>query len=150
MTNSGCSAPPQKPLSPSGAGCASAGVAAKVMAKIAAKQASTAKSGITGRPMSATIAIPKSLPHIRGSEMPTVTISAIDTLHVRIPLDTWAPPPMFAGRPRTHVEAIYIKVTCSDGTVGWGEAFGSSGTAVIAAYDNWIPQLAGGKDLTDP
>jgi len=79
-----------------------------------------------------------------------VTISAIDVIHVRIPLDIWAPPPLFAGRPRTHVEALYVKVRCSDGTVGWGEAFGSSGTLVVAAYDNWIRQLAVGKDPTDP
>ena len=78
-----------------------------------------------------------------------VTISAIDTIQLRIPLDTWAPPPMFAGRPRTHVEALYVKVTCSDGTVGWGESFGSSGTTVIAAFDNWIRFLAVGKDPTD-
>jgi L-alanine-DL-glutamate epimerase-like enolase superfamily enzyme len=82
--------------------------------------------------------------------MPAVTISAIDTIHVRIPLDTWAPPPLFAGRPRTHVEAIYVRVTCSDGTVGWGESFGSSGTTVVAAFDNWIRQLAVGNDPTDP
>ena len=78
-----------------------------------------------------------------------VTITAIDTIQLRIPLDTWAPPPAFAGRPRTHVEALYVKVTCSDGTVGWGESFGSSGTAVIAAFDNWIRLLAVGKDPTD-
>ena len=78
-----------------------------------------------------------------------VTISAVDTIQLRIPLDTWAPPPMFAGKPRTHVEALYVKVTCSDGTVGWGESFGSSGTAVIAAFDNWIRFLAVGKDPTD-
>ncbi len=79
-----------------------------------------------------------------------VTISAIDVIHVRIPLDIWAPPPLFAGRPRTHVEALYVKVKCSDGTVGWGEAFGSSGTLVTAAYDNWIRHMAVGKDPTDP
>src|SRR5262245_34595588 len=109
------------------------------MAGVATRQASTAKTGITERRMSATIAVPRKLP--AGKEMP-VTISAIDVIHVRIPLDTWAPPPLFAGRPRTHVEALYVKVTCSDGTIGWGEAFGSSGTLVVAAYDNWIRQLA--------
>jgi len=30
-----------------------------------------------------------------------------------------------------------------------GRCFGSSGTAVIAAFDNWIRQLAVGKDPTD-
>jgi L-alanine-DL-glutamate epimerase-like enolase superfamily enzyme len=81
--------------------------------------------------------------------MSAVTIAAIDTYQLRIPLDTWAPPPMFAGRPRTHVEALYVRVTCSNGIVGWGESFGSSGTAVIAAFDNWIRFLAVGQDPTD-
>ena len=35
-----------------------------------------------------------------------VTITAVDTIPLRIPLDTWAPPPLFAGMPRTHVEAF--------------------------------------------
>ena len=58
-----------------------------------------------------------------------VTITAIDTIQLSIPLDTWAPPPLFAGKPRTHVEAIYVRVTTSSGVVGWGESFGSSGAA---------------------
>jgi L-alanine-DL-glutamate epimerase-like enolase superfamily enzyme len=78
-----------------------------------------------------------------------VTIAAIDTIQLRIPLDTWAPPPLFAGRPRTHVEALYIKVRCSNGVTGWGESFGSSGTAVVAAFDNWIRHLAVGQDPAD-
>ena len=44
-----------------------------------------------------------------------VTITAVDTIQLSIPLDTWAPPPMFAGKPRTHVEAVYVRVTCSNG-----------------------------------
>jgi len=79
-----------------------------------------------------------------------VTITAVDTIHLNIPLDTWAPPPTFAGKPRTHVEAVYVRVTCSDGTVGWGESFGSSGTIVVAAFDKWVRYLAVGKDPTDP
>jgi hypothetical protein len=31
------------------------------------------------------------------------TISAIDTITLRIPLDIWAPAPMSQGVPRTHV-----------------------------------------------
>jgi len=27
-----------------------------------------------------------------------MTAATIDTIQLRIPLDTWAPPPMFAGR----------------------------------------------------
>jgi L-alanine-DL-glutamate epimerase-like enolase superfamily enzyme len=81
--------------------------------------------------------------------MPAVAIKSIDTIQLRIPLDTWAPPPMFAGRPRTHVEALYVHVTTDKGVVGWGESFGTSGTAVIAAFDNWIRFLAVGQDPTD-
>jgi L-alanine-DL-glutamate epimerase-like enolase superfamily enzyme len=81
--------------------------------------------------------------------MPAVTITAVDTIQLSIPLDTWAPPPMFAGKPRTHVEAVYVRVTCSNGIVGWGESFGSSGTIVIAAFDKWVRQLAVGKDPAD-
>ena len=81
--------------------------------------------------------------------MAAATIATIDTIQLRIPLDTWAPPPMFAGRPRTHVEAVYVRVTTSNGVVGWGESFGSSGSLVVAAFDNWIRQLAIGKDPTE-
>jgi L-alanine-DL-glutamate epimerase-like enolase superfamily enzyme len=81
--------------------------------------------------------------------MPAATIERIETIQLRIPLDTWAPPPMFAGRPRTHVEGLYIRVTTGGGVVGWGESFGSSGSTVVAAFDNWIRQLAVGQDATD-
>ena len=71
-----------------------------------------------------------------------VTITAVDTIQLSIPLDTWAPPPLFAGKPRTHVEAIYVRVTTSSGVVGWGESFGSSGPLVGAAFDRWIKRFA--------
>src|SRR5688572_30424445 len=82
--------------------------------------------------------------------MASITIEKIDTFQLRIPLDTWAPPPMFAGRSRTHVEGLYVRVATDKGVVGWGESFGSSGTAVTAAFDNWIRHLAVGQDPTDP
>ena len=81
--------------------------------------------------------------------MPAVTIATIDTVALRIPLDTWAPPPSFAGRPRTHVEAQFVRVATSNGVVGWGEAYGSSGSTIPAAFDNWIRHLAIGQDATD-
>ena len=81
--------------------------------------------------------------------MPAIAIDKIDIFALRIPLDTWAPPPLFAGRPRTHVEALYVRVATDKGVIGWGECFGSSGTAVIAAFDNWIRHLAVGQDPTD-
>src|SRR5262249_9015578 len=36
-----------------------------------------------------------------------------------------------------------------NGRVGWCEAFGSSGSTIPAAYDNWIRHLAVGQDATD-
>jgi L-alanine-DL-glutamate epimerase-like enolase superfamily enzyme len=78
-----------------------------------------------------------------------IAIASVETFQLRIPLEMWAPPPLYAGRPRTHVEAIYVRVATDKGVVGWGESFGFGGTAVIAAYDNWIRRLAVGEDPTD-
>jgi hypothetical protein len=50
------------------------------------------------------------------------TISAIDTITLRIPLDIWDPPPMAQGVPRTHVESLYVRVTTSGGEAGRGGA----------------------------
>jgi L-alanine-DL-glutamate epimerase-like enolase superfamily enzyme len=78
-----------------------------------------------------------------------VTITAIDTIAIRIPLDIWAPPPLSHGLPRTHVEGLYIRVTTSSGVVGWGESFGFARAMVIAAFDNWVKRLAVGQDVND-
>ena len=77
------------------------------------------------------------------------TITAIDTITLRIPLDIWAPAPMAQGVPRTHVESLYVRVTTSGGVVGWGESFGTARPMVIAAVDNWIRRLAGGQSAAD-
>jgi L-alanine-DL-glutamate epimerase-like enolase superfamily enzyme len=77
------------------------------------------------------------------------TITAIDTITLRIPLDIWAPPPMAQGVPRTHVESLYVRVTTSGGVVGWGESFGTGRPMVIAAFDNWIRRLAVGQNVSD-
>jgi L-alanine-DL-glutamate epimerase-like enolase superfamily enzyme len=77
------------------------------------------------------------------------TITAIDTIVLRIPLDIWAPAPVSQGRPRTHVESLYVRVTTSRGVVGWGESFGTARPMVIAAFDDWIRRLAVGQSATD-
>lgn len=79
----------------------------------------------------------------------TVTITAIDTIALRVPLDIWAPPPMSHGRPRTHVESLYIRVTTSNGVVGWGESFATARPMVVAAFDNWVRRLAVGQKADD-
>ncbi len=81
--------------------------------------------------------------------MPAVTIETINTIPLRIPLDTWAPPPMFAGKPRTHVEMFLVRVKTSNGVVGWGECYGSSLPLLNAVFDAWVKHLAIGQDPTD-
>jgi len=72
------------------------------------------------------------------------TISGIETIALRIPLDIWAPAPMSQGVPRTHVEGLYVRVTTSGGVVGWGESFstarpwGSARTQIAcASFVEW-------------
>ena len=77
------------------------------------------------------------------------TITAIDTIPVRIPFDIWAPPPLSQGVPRTHVESLYVRVTTSHGIVGWGESFGTARPMVIAAFDHWLRRLAIGQSAAD-
>jgi L-alanine-DL-glutamate epimerase-like enolase superfamily enzyme len=82
--------------------------------------------------------------------MPAATIATIDTIVLRLPLDTWAPPPQFAGKPRTHVDMLLVRVTTSGGVVGWGEAYGSSSPMIPVVFDSWIKHVAIGQDATDP
>ena len=77
------------------------------------------------------------------------TISSIETIALRVPLDIWAPAPMSQGVPRTHVESLYVRVTTSGGVVGWGECFGTGRPMVVAAFDSWIKRLAIGQSATD-
>src|SRR4026209_273286 len=77
------------------------------------------------------------------------TISAIETITLRIPLDIWAPAPMSQDVPRTHVESLYVRVTTSRGVVGWGESFGTARPMVGAACDNWIKRRAVGQSASD-
>jgi L-alanine-DL-glutamate epimerase-like enolase superfamily enzyme len=82
--------------------------------------------------------------------MPAVSIESVDAFHLRTPLDMWAEPPLFAGRPRTHVEAVYVRVATNKSVVGWGECNGFSGAAAVAAVESLIRRVAVGQDPTDP
>ncbi|MBM4299503.1 MAG: mandelate racemase/muconate lactonizing enzyme family protein, partial [Deltaproteobacteria bacterium] len=77
------------------------------------------------------------------------TITSIEPIALRIPLDIWAPPPMSQGTPRTHVEGLYVRVTTGGGVVGWGECFGTARPMVLAAFDSWIRRLAVGQSASD-
>ena len=43
--------------------------------------------------------------------MAAVTIERIEAIPLRIPMDHWAPPPLFAGRPRTTIDTLLARVT---------------------------------------
>jgi L-alanine-DL-glutamate epimerase-like enolase superfamily enzyme len=81
--------------------------------------------------------------------MPAVSIERIEAIALRIPMDHWAPPPLFAGRPRTTIDTLLVRVTTNRDVVGWGEAFGGGWQATVAALDHWVSPLALGQDATD-
>ncbi|MBR1224017.1 MULTISPECIES: mandelate racemase/muconate lactonizing enzyme family protein [unclassified Bradyrhizobium] len=56
---------------------------------------------------------------------------------------------MFAGRPRTTLDTVLVRVTTDQGTVGWGEAYGSFWSAVVAAIEQWVSPLAIGQSVDD-
>src|SRR5262245_4582094 len=65
--------------------------------------------------------------------MAAVTIERIEAIALRIPMDHWAPPPLFAGRPRTTIDTLLVRVTTNRDVVGWGEAYGGGWQATVAA-----------------
>src|SRR3977135_1925035 len=81
--------------------------------------------------------------------MPAATIATIDTIPLRLPLDTWAPPPQFAGKPRTHVDMLLVRVTTSGGVVGLACASGRGSRMIPVVFRSWIKHVAIGHDATD-
>jgi L-alanine-DL-glutamate epimerase-like enolase superfamily enzyme len=81
--------------------------------------------------------------------MPAVTIERIEAIPLSIPMDHWAPPPMFGGRTRTSMDALYVRLITSGGIVGWGEAFWGGWQATAAALEHSVAPLVVGKDATD-
>ena len=76
-------------------------------------------------------------------------IATITAFPLRIPFDHWSSPPMFAGRPRTTLDTVLVRVTTDQGTVGWGEAYGSFWSAVVPAIEQWVAPLAVGQRIDD-
>jgi L-alanine-DL-glutamate epimerase-like enolase superfamily enzyme len=79
----------------------------------------------------------------------TVTVERVETIALRIPYDHWAPKPTFGGIERTTLDCLLVKVTASNGLVGWGEAFWGGWQATQAAVEHWIAPLAVGQRVTD-
>jgi L-alanine-DL-glutamate epimerase-like enolase superfamily enzyme len=78
-----------------------------------------------------------------------VTIERVETIALRIPYDHWAPKPTFGGIARETIDQLLVRVTASNGMVGWGEAFWGGWQAAQSALEHWIAPLAKGQDVTD-
>ena len=78
------------------------------------------------------------------------TIESIDTITLAIPFTHPGPPTGFGGTIWTKASYLLMRVTTSDGIVGWGEAFGYNAIpATRAAISEIVAPLAIGKDTTD-
>ena len=85
----------------------------------------------------------------RTDNIMTVTIERVETIVLRIPYDHWAPKPTFGGIARDTMDCLLLRVTASNGLVGWGEAFWGGWQATQAAVEHWIAPLARGQDVND-
>src|SRR5437764_443789 len=81
--------------------------------------------------------------------MTAVTIARVDTIALRIPYDHWAPKPTFGGIARSTMDCLLVRVTASNGLVGWGEAFWGGWQATQTALEQWIAPLSIGQSATD-
>ena len=76
-------------------------------------------------------------------------ITAIDTIHVRIPFTCGGPTPVFAGRSWDTVDTLLVKISTDSGITGWGEAFGHTIIpATRATIETMLAPLCLGRDAT--
>lgn len=80
----------------------------------------------------------------------TSTIDSIETITLAIPFSHPGPPTGFGGTIWTKATYLLVRVTTSDGIVGWGEAFGYNAIpATRSALEQIVAPLALGKETTD-
>lgn len=77
------------------------------------------------------------------------TITAISSWKVRLPFDHGAPPPLFAGKPRSTIDSCWVQVQLSNGLKGWGESYAADLEAVTSIIRNRVAPLLIGKSLRD-
>lgn len=79
-----------------------------------------------------------------------MAIRSVTTISLGLPYEVFGPKPVFAGRTRTHMEMLLVKVETSSGVVGWGEAFPLVvGPLVKCAVETIIAPLVIGKSEDD-
>lgn len=77
------------------------------------------------------------------------SIAAIDCFRVRLPFDHGGPAPLFAGKPRSTLDTVWVRVRLANGLVGWGEAYAADVDAVVALFASRVAPLAIGRDARD-
>jgi L-alanine-DL-glutamate epimerase-like enolase superfamily enzyme len=76
-------------------------------------------------------------------------IRAVQALRMRLPFDHWASPPLFAGKPRTTLDSVLVRVELDSGLVGWGESYGGELESTVSMIDSRVAPLARGRDAAD-
>jgi L-alanine-DL-glutamate epimerase-like enolase superfamily enzyme len=77
----------------------------------------------------------------------TMKITSVETILITIPFDSGAPSQMIAGRPRTTLDILFVRLDTDAGITGWGEAFGHSITqGTKATIDSLIAPMLIGRD----
>ena len=78
-------------------------------------------------------------------------ITRIEGIPLRIPFTHGGPPPSFAGKPRTTMDILLVRVETDAGLVGWGDGFGASIFAdTKRVLDEFVAPLASGRVLGHP
>lgn len=77
-------------------------------------------------------------------------IAAISTVLLRLPFEHGGPPLSFAGRPRTAMEMLLVRVDTDNGITGWGEAFGPGiWPATRTVIEDILAPMCAGHDCTE-
>jgi D-galactarolactone cycloisomerase len=85
-----------------------------------------------------------------GDARDAMKIASVESSVVALPCSMGGPPPLFAGKPWTHLEMLLVRVETDDGLVGWGEAFGHAAIPTTkAALDSIVAPLVVGRDAGD-
>lgn len=84
------------------------------------------------------------------STEPSTAIAAVDCFKVCLPFDHGGPSPLFAGRPRTTLDSLFVRVELANGLVGWGESYGGELGAVLSIFEQRVRPLVLGRSATEP
>lgn len=77
------------------------------------------------------------------------SIRRVSALKLRLPFDHGAPPPLFAGKPRTTLDSGLIRIELDNGLLGWGEAYAPDPEALVSFVRSRIEPLLLGTDPQD-